>query len=407
MADAGLGSVDGADGADGAGGVAPGRRAWRWAGPVGLAVVVAALVFGAWLAVAGPGGGSAGRDNGGPAGRPPTPRFLLTAGGSAGAASGVPSWFQIRALTGTGRERLVESVRPPSPAAGSVQEILAGPAGTFLVLASRAEPCESRLYRFGLTGDGHPTGITAVGGGSTPALVAGLAVSPDGRRVAYTTAPCAPDQSAPPRQQPPRATVATNASVTVLDLATGARRTWSTGQPSIVGEIAWARDNHTLGFTLAGVIHQAPAPPAAPLPGGAGRLAGDTVGEVTVRALDTDAPGADLLAGRVLFRQPAGSATVTSAVMSLDGRTGYGTMRDGQPPTTMLFSFTEGQSIRVTSTFAPAPNGAAPMLAVSTGDGPRYACLSGIDAFGRLIDGTLATNSPGHRGCDIAYDTPR
>lgn len=105
--------------------------------------------------------------------------------------------------------------------------------------SSRDEPCESRIYRFRLGSDGHATDIAPLPGGVIPSRVAGLAMSPDGDRVAFATTPCT---EVP---QPPRATL------TVLDIDSGNRRTWSTTAPSVIGEIVWASDNDTLGYTSA------------------------------------------------------------------------------------------------------------------------------------------------------------
>jgi hypothetical protein len=277
----------------------------------------------------------------------------------------------------------------------------------FVVAASRAKPCESRLYRFRLTHGGHATGITPINGGIIPSLVAGLAISPDGRRIAYATAPCADAPSALPPGMPPAAASPLlpadppSAMLTVLDLTTGGRRTWTAAGTMVIGEIVWARDGHTLGYTTGGVIHRTPtSPPFSP--DGNDGPSGDTIGDVAVHALDTEAPGADLLAGRVLFRQPGGPGTVTTAVMNPDSRTGHGTMQKGQ--STIFFSFTGGRPMHATRTFTPDPKvgfGVAIGLS-SAGDGPRYACLNGIDAFGRVVGGTLMARSPGAGQCRTA-----
>lgn len=294
-------------------------------------------------------------------------------------------------MSGNGMPRLIDSVQPPSPSAGMVTEIVAGPGETLVLTAWRAKPCESSLYRFSLTDDGHAKGLTPVAGGVIPALVAGLAISPDGRRIAYATAPCGDD---PPNASstavyPPSVAKSATATLNVLNTATGNRRMWTADRASVIGEIVWARDNSTLGYTIGDVIGD------------------DAVGDVEVRALDTDAPGADLFAGRVLFRSPAGAGTVTAAVMDPDGRTGYGVMQKGEPASTILFSFTEGKPTRVTQTIPPDPDGTLTSVAFSTSGEPRYACLSGgLDAFGRVSEGTFATGSRRYGACEIAYEPP-
>jgi hypothetical protein len=338
----------------------------------------------------------------------PTPRFLVTAGstGDLTARGFTPQatspWFQVQALDAGGLQRMTDSVPPPSPAAGAVQAIVGGPDRTFVAVSSRARPCESRLYRFRLTADGHATGLAPIPDGTVPGLAGGLAISPDGRRIAFTSAACATLRAGKPLTAPEPARPST-ATLTVLDLATGARRTWAARDALIVGEIVWARDSRTLGFSTARLRAAAapPAPPGAYPPGLPRR---ETIADVTVRALDTGAPGGDLLAGRVLFHPPDDAGLVTFAIMNLDGRTGYGALRKGDPPSTVLFSFAEGKPMRVTYTIPPPrPGTAAPMLAISTDEGPRYACpLNGLDAFGRLIDdGEFAGH--GFGSCTVAH----
>ncbi|MFC4008572.1 hypothetical protein ACFOY2_15180 [Nonomuraea purpurea] len=382
----------------GADGQARKRRVWRWTAPIGLAIVVVVTVaVGVRLLADEPGRGSLTTYETEPPAPTRTPRFVIMVG-----ANSPPQepWLQVYEVKKNYGQRPTDSVRSPSPSPGQAQEIVAGPGGTFVVAASRAEPCESRLYRFRLTGEGHATAVTPVPGGIAPALVAGLAISPDGRRIAYTTAPCADDPSTPPAAaSPPQAASPPSATLTVLDTATGHHRTWTTGGTSVIGEIVWARDSRTLGYTTGDVNARTPPPS----PDGTAEPPGDAIGNVTVRALDTDAPGTDLLAGRVLFRPPDGTGTVTSAVMNPDGRTGYGMMSKGRPPSTIMFSFAEGRPMHVTKSIPPDPEGTFTLHTFSTGDEPRYACLNGIDAFGRATEGTFGSRSFGRCGTAWGY----
>jgi hypothetical protein len=217
------------------------------------------------------------------------------------------------------------------------------------------------LYRFKLTDDGHPQDITPITGGSTPALVAGLAISPDGRRIAYATAPCGdgPERSLP---------ATTPITLAVLD-STGQRRTWTSSRPTIVGHIVWAGDSRTVGYTTGEVT--SPAPPTGPPPTNSRDVPrGVTVGAIQVRALHTEAPGTDLLAGRVLFGQSDEDGTVNTAVMARDGRTGFGVMHKGEPPSTVMFTFSEGQPMRVTSTIPADPKGSSVMVSLVGDDEP-------------------------------------
>jgi hypothetical protein len=348
-------------------------RVRRWAAPAALAVLVAAAIAGVGAAVGGEAPPGAGHF------QYRTPRFMLAAGRQG-------PWLEVRSMPRTAAPgQVVDAVRAPA-SAGAVQEILAGPDGRFVVAASRSDPCETRLFRFRLTRDGRVTGLAPMRGGTTPALVAGLALTRRGDRLAYTTAPCAP--TPPPTPHVPAALAAESpprAALTVLDTATGNRRTWSAPGPSVIGEIVWARDGRTLGYATADVV-----------PKGA---LGAAVRNVTVRATDTRAAGSGLREGRVLFRAPGGPGTVTSATMGPDGRTGYGVMR--RTDATVLFAFTEGEPMRVTKTIPQKPGTVVGIALVSSGE-PRYACLNGLDAFGRAVEGTLAGNPSGFGHCESA-----
>ncbi|GAA0248131.1 hypothetical protein GCM10009527_050840 [Actinomadura nitritigenes] len=348
-------------------------RVRRWAAPAALAVLVAAAIVGVGASVGGEPPRAAGRFE------YRTPRFMLGPGRQG-------PWLEVRTTPRTGAPgRVVDAVRPPA-AAGAVQEILAGPDGEFVVAASRSDPCETRLFRFRLTGGGHVTGLAPVRGGTIPALVAGLAMNRRGDRLAYATAPCAPEPpDSPAPADPPRAVAPANpprAALTVLDTATGNRRTWSAAGPSVVGEIVWARDGRTLGYTIGDVVPGAVRDPA--------------ILNVTVRATDTRGGGSGLREGRVLFRAQGGVSSVT---MSPDARSGYGMMR--RPDATVLFSFTEGRPMHVTRTIPQQPGAVLGVALVSSGE-PRYACLNGLDAFGRALDGAVLTTFSGFGHCDSA-----
>lgn len=363
-------------------------RVRRWAAPVALAVSVAASITAVQLLVDDPVPSATSHPD------DRLPRFMLKVGSMAGASAGnePAPWFEVRAVGPDGRAHQVDSVLPPTPDAAEAQAILAGPEGTFVLTASRKNPCESRFYRFRLTRDGHVTNMGPLHAEAVPAFVAGLAMSPDGRRLAYTTAPCTDDT---PQTSTPRA------SVTVLDIDAGQHRTWTVGTPSVIGEIVWARDNRTLGYTLSQVRPDAPLGPDIP-PGHMHLPGGRAVQEVTMHALDTDARGTDLRAARVLFRRRASSSgQITTMVMNPDGRTGYGAMKKRHPPSTIVFSFGEGEPMRVTSTIPQKPN-TLTAIAFSHGGDPRYACLNGLDSFGRVSDGGF-TPTPISAGCGIAY----
>ncbi|MEU8123751.1 hypothetical protein AB0C21_34005 [Spirillospora sp. NPDC049024] len=351
-------------------------RSWlirRWAAPAALAACVAASIGAVHLWAPGP--AATGEDR--------VPRFIVTTGEIGTFTQGVPRpWFQVGA-PGEAMRRPVDSV-PAPPSAGAAQSIIAGPDGTFVLSAFQEKSCTTRLFRFRLTPDGQVKDLAPLPGGTVPTRVAGLAMSPDGDRLAYATAPCA-DAAQP------------QAAVTVLDVDSGRRRNWSTAAPSVVGEIVWARDNRTLGYTIADMR-------AWPLRGGNGPgfPPERRVENVTLHALDMDRGGSDLRAGRVLFRQPDGSAPVTTAVMAPDGRRGYGVMKRARPASMVFFAFTPGKPMKVTGTIDLKPNTAVGVI-LSSGGEPRYACLGGIDSFGRVVDGGFRTTQGSGLGCSVAY----
>jgi hypothetical protein len=301
----------------------------------------------------------------------PRARFLLTVGssgdltGAGRSGAGPVPWFQVHEIDGSGLTHLVESVPQPSPPAGEARELLAGPGGVYLVVSSLPAPCGSSVHRFRLTDAGRVTDLAPLAGGAVPAIVAGVAMSRDARRIAYSTLPCAPPASFPgmPARAQPAVSLAQRPVLTVLDLTTGRRRDWSTASGTAIGSIVWAADGRRLGYTL-------------------GTMTGESVDGVTVHALDTEAPGAEAGGGRVLLARAAYTGHITSATMSLDGRGGYGTLRRSSPPATVMFRFTAGRPVEVVGVDEDEP-GAFTLTAVNWGDSPRFACRGGVDAFAR------------------------
>lgn len=86
------------------------------------------------------------------------PRFVVTAD-SWGADPESTAWFQILDIADGSEERVVDAVAPPSPTAGEVTSIVAGPGNTFVVAAWQVQSCQTTLYRFTLTDDGHAQGL--------------------------------------------------------------------------------------------------------------------------------------------------------------------------------------------------------------------------------------------------------
>jgi hypothetical protein len=339
-------------------------------------------------------------------------RFLFTAGdsgdlnGAGGRRTGPGPWFQVHGIDRDGRLRLIESVSSPWLPDGAAQEILTGPRGTYLIVSSRLTPCESIIHRFRVTGSGRVYGVAPVPGGAVPGMVAGVAMSPDGNRIAYSTLPCAPPS--PVRGLPPRAQPSQDPQqspvLTVLDAGTGQRRGWATPPAAVLGSIVWAGDSRTLGYTLGRIADPPARSPDRRGAAAPSRQAG-AVG-VAVHALDTAAPGADVRAGRVLLDRSAYAGILTSATVGLDGRGGYGTLRQSSPPSTVMFSFTQGRPIHVIETIEDKPATSVAIGISWDGAQPRYACRTGIDAFGRAFGESFSLDASGSFRCSTATDVP-
>jgi hypothetical protein len=113
----------------------PSRR-WRWAAPIGAAVLVVGVVVG--IVVAQRSEDDLPAAGGGAAKHGWKPRFLVTAGRSGDVSGTAESpWFQVHDIADRGQQRLVASVPPPSPSVGEVRSIVAGPGRTFVVAAWR------------------------------------------------------------------------------------------------------------------------------------------------------------------------------------------------------------------------------------------------------------------------------
>ena len=203
-----------------------------------------------------------------------------------------------------------------------------------------------------------------------------VATLPCGRPAAFPGQPARATTTAEPGQSP---------VLSVLDLETGRRRDWSTPPASVLGSIVWAGDSRTLGYSVGDLR---------------------ALRDVTAYALDTDRPGADARAGRVLLRPSDYDGDLTTVLMDLDGRGGYGTLDAASPPSTVVFTFTEGRPIHVLSTIVKKPD-VLSAVSVSVGGGqPRYACAGGIDAFGRVMNGYVALSGSGFSRCTSTTDVP-
>jgi hypothetical protein len=142
----------------------------------------------------------------------------------------------------------------------------------------------TRFYWLRVSAGGRSARLTALNAAPLPPgeYADGIAVSPDGSRLAVAIQRGGGQRGA----------------VTVVSLATGAARTWTTGRPGIPAGVSWA-DGRRLGFFWEGV-------------GAAQRGSG-------LWELDTAAPGHALLSGRRILPIVTGGDTVQYAQLTTAG----------------------------------------------------------------------------------------
>jgi hypothetical protein len=219
------------------------RRWPGWLAPVAAAAAVAGVII-ASLAVSGLiGRGHAGS---GPA-------------NSSGVLAKVPRYFVAipevsgRAVVGaTATGAVLETVAPPKPHQVFTWVAAAGDGRTFVLGASpkvrRGEavpaPRPVTFYRLALGRSGRPGRLVRLPIPSETAIISGLALSPDGSKLAVTYLP--------PRGQ-------TGSRIEVFSLATGAGREWVWPGRGTIGSVVieagsgglqWEADNRTLMFEL-------------------------------------------------------------------------------------------------------------------------------------------------------------
>ncbi len=342
-------------------------RGRRWAGwlfPLAAAasvvVIVLASVIVAHLA-------SPIAAHGGPAttARAPRPEFYMTA---TYPASG-PNVLQLQVRrTAGGAVTASASVPAASMGWGGYLTAAASDRAFFIArypCTTTAVPLTT-FYRITITGSGHISGI-APAGRPVHGMVTELAVSSDGSQMAYSALPgvCAGRGF--------RSSAA--GSVSVMDLSTGAVRTWqnTTGR-NTVGGLSWAPDGRTL------IIDEHSRMPGEP--------------DLTVFRLNTTSSGGSLRAhSTTLLRQNRDCSTCVAAALA--GPHGSLTALESQPagqhtrvlvvsipsaagrPRTVLYSelsdAPSGRSVNDTALFAD-PSGQWVLLWPATGiPGPQHA----------------------------------
>jgi hypothetical protein len=256
-----------------------GPRRWpEWLAPLAAAAAVVAVIL-ASLAISG--------------------RILRPAGSGPANSSGVfakvPRYFVAipeiggRAVVGATATGAVRgTVAPPKPYTVFAWVAAAGDGRTFVLAAGVApkagtsvvDPQPVRFYRLVLDRSGHPGRLAPLPIPAEPATITGMAVSPDGSKLAVSLLPAHGQMGA---------------KIQVFSLATGARREWVWPGPGTIGEItlgagssgsnSWEADNRTLLFEVTTRTRT----------GSPGQL----------RLLDTAAPAGSLLAASTRIPIPS------------------------------------------------------------------------------------------------------
>jgi hypothetical protein len=265
---------------------------------------------------------------------------------SSGVFAKVPRYFVAlpeipgRAVVGaTATGAVLGTVAPPRPYTVFTGAAAAGDGRTFVVAAAPGlGRGPVRFYRLTLDRSGHPGRLAALPIPPETATVSGLAVSPDGSKLAVSLLPVHGQ---------------TGSKIQVFSLATGAGREWVWPGHGTVGEISgdtsgggshgWEADNRMLLFQVTT------------------RTGNESPGQL--RLLDTAAPAGSLLASSTRIPIPAADVgwqhnNATHRIIGIPLITGDGTklvapfFHASAPPKVFGFTITEfsvqtGKPIRV------------------------------------------------------------
>ena len=267
------------------------RRRRRTAARATSVLAAAALLAGAWALRPG-----AAPPPGSPAPGYRPPGLLLAAAvvrpqPAPAADAGLPAYYVIAdhnrlaaEIRGSATGKLLRRVPLPPGIDPKMSQVAAGRPGTF-VLALFSFP-RTRFYLLHVRDGGHAARLAPL---PVPPMPAGdyataLAVSPDGRSLAVALQLDGGQRGA----------------VRVMQLATGAVRTWTTARTGSPSALSWA--GHELGF-----FWQDGKPAATSSAG--------------LWTLDTTAPGRNLTSGRRILPASTGGDSVQTALLGPGGRT--------------------------------------------------------------------------------------
>ena len=161
---------------------------------------------------------------------------------------------------------------------------------------------EYRFFQLPISADGKPGHLTELPAYPVPmsAFVTGIALSPDGTLLAMSSTYGVGRQNGH--------AAAEVAEVEVINLVTGAVRTWTAGMQQghyyEPGQPSWADGNRMIAFTWQR----------------AQSMTNDAMTMEGVRLLDTEAPGDNLADARMIMPKKAISGTIQSVLITPDGR---------------------------------------------------------------------------------------
>jgi hypothetical protein len=251
---------------------------------------------------------SAGQHHPGPAASSPTagggPTGALLAAAVAKAppadvaANGMPSFYlvanhgqpdvQIRNAT-TGN--LLSTVSLPAATDPKLTLAAASADDRTFAVAAFSLSGGTRFYELKVTANGHASGLTSLAVPPVPPgeNVHNIALTPDGTRLAFVIQKTGMQGEMP---------VVKREMIEVVNLATGAVRTWSHAGDALLTDLTWDASGQRLAYFYVG----------------------DSARVDGLWRLDTAAPGAALLSGQRLLPEIVGSDQVQDALLTPDGQ---------------------------------------------------------------------------------------
>jgi hypothetical protein len=214
------------------------------------------------------------------------------------AASGMPSFYAVadRArpdieIRDSASGNLLSTVPLPGAIEPKLTLVTASGDERTFVLALFSLSGGTRFYELKLTVGGQASALAALPVHPVPAGegVHNIALTPDGARLAVVVQKTGMQGANPVVEQE---------AIEVIDLATGAARTWTTAGDGLLTDLTWDAQGRQLAYFYVG----------------------DTPRTSGLWRLDTGAPGRALLSGRRLLPQIVGPDQVEDALLAPDGR---------------------------------------------------------------------------------------